>query len=192
MTKGELAFERFCSANRIPCERIDNGPTSTPDFRIQFGTAAVFVEVKDIEEDENFGQVQRRTHGSHVRAKIEEARVQLQPLARAGFPTILVIFNTLDPFQAFGTEPLDFMAGMYGELHAQLDKSTKQIRYFLRGKNKSFRADKNTSFSAVCGLYTRDGRLSLTLYENVFAKTPLNFDTLPSCFDFQRIVLEEE
>lgn len=192
MTKGEQTFENFCSVNRIPCVRIDEGPKSTPDYRVQLGGIDVYVEVKDIEEDENFGQVQRRTPGAHVRAKIEEARLQLQPPARAGSPTILVIFNALDSFQAFGTEPHDFIAGMYGELHAAPDKSTKRVQYFFRGKNKSFRADKNTSFSAVCGLYSRGGKLSLTLYENVFAKLPLNFDTLPACFEFQRIVMEEE
>jgi len=114
-TQGELSFKRFCSENNIPCQRIEEGELKTPDYRIEVASKAIYVEVKDIEEDENFSApVHTRTIGAHVRAKIEESRLQLQPPSKSGAPTVLLIFNALDPFQAFGTEQHDFLAGMYG------------------------------------------------------------------------------
>jgi hypothetical protein len=193
MTPGELTFKSFCDCYGIPCERVDEGPTATPDYRIEIGSVATYVEIKDIKEDENFGTpVHKRIVGAHVRSKIEEARSQLQPPARFGAPTLLLIYNALDPFQAFGTEQHDFLAGMYGELTARIDLQTNKIAHFFRGRNKSFGTNKNTSFSAVGGLYSRSGKLTITLYENVFAKNPVDFESLPSCFEFHRIVIEEE
>jgi hypothetical protein len=193
MTAGELTFRRFCECYGIPCERINEGQTAAPDYKIQISSATIYAEIKDIEKDENFGTpVHSRTVGAHVRSKIEEARSQLQPPARSGAPTLLLIHSALDPFEAFGTEQHDFLAGMYGELTAQIDLRTNKIGHFYRGRNKSFGEKKNTSFSAVGGLYSRRGKPSVTLYENVFARNPLDFESLPGCFEFHRIVLEQE
>ena len=53
-TSGELAFKNFCEAHRIPCKKIKEGSDSTPDYEVSLNGATVYVEVKDIEEDENF------------------------------------------------------------------------------------------------------------------------------------------
>jgi len=63
---------------------------------------------------------------------------------------------------------------------------------FFRGKNRSFGSTKNTSFSAVGGIYTRDGNVRVIIYENVFARHPLDFESLPKGIEFRRILLEEE
>lgn len=194
MTPGESTFTTFCSLHGIPCERINTAHTPTPDYKIELCGVTTYVEIKDIEEDKEFSSpLMRRTPGAHVRAKIEEARSQLQPASRAGFPALLLIYNALDSiFQAFGTEIHDFLAGMYGEVNGRVNPGTNRIEYFFGGRNKSLRVDKNTSFSAVGCLYTRNGSPSVTLYENVFAKNPLNFEALPTCFEFCRILLIQD
>ena len=51
---------------------------------LDFG-AAVFVEIKQIDDDTDFrGEVKSRTVGSHVRAKINEARKQAKTAASEG------------------------------------------------------------------------------------------------------------
>lgn len=191
-TAGELALESFCRARQIPCRKIEEGSDSTPDYEVVLNSTIVYVEVKDIEEDENFrGAVVSRTVGSHVRAKIGEAKGQLQPVAKAGAPTLLLIYNALDPFQLFGTEQDDFLAAMYGEFTVAINLSSNKIVDSFQGRNRSLAAEKNTSFSAVGGIYTARGGVSVVIYENVFAKNPIDFSSLPACIDARRVAIEE-
>ncbi len=124
-----------------------------------------------------------------MRAKIGEARLQLQPVARSGVPTMLLIYNALDPFQAFGTEPHDFLAAMYGDLTVSIDLSSRRAGKPFHGRNRAMGENKNTSFSAVGGLYARGESLSVVLYENVFARNPLDYGALPACFGARRVEL---
>ena len=191
-TAGELAFKAFCRAHTIPLRKIDEGEETTPDYEVVLGSVTAYVEVKDIEEDENFeAPVKSRTVGSHIRAKIEAARLQLQPPARRGAPTLLLIYNALDPYQSFGTERHDFLAAMYGEFTVSISLATNKIVDSFQGRNRSLAADRNTSFSAVGGIYTRSGDVSVVIYENVFAKNPIDFSSLPACIEARRIAIEE-
>ena len=191
-TPGELVFEAFCEAHQIPCKKIEEGTNSTPDYEAVLNGIVTYVEVKDIEEDENYrGGAASRTVGSHVRAKIGEAKSRLQPDARAGTPTLLLIYNALDPYQLFGTEQHDFLAAMYGEFTVSIDRTSKKIVDSFQGRNRSLAADKNTSFSAVGGIYTASGGISVVIYENVFAKIPIDFSLLPKCIDARRVAIEE-
>lgn len=190
-TAGERAFQMFCRTHQISCVKIDEGLKPAPDFEVVFNQITAYVEVKDIEEDENFqGLVKRRTVGSHVRTRIHEAKSQLQPSARAGAPTILLIYNALDPRQAFGTEQIDFLAAMYGEFTVAISRSSSKIVDSFQGRNKSLAENKNTSFSAVGGIYNKDGGISVVIYENVFARNPIDFASLPACIDAKRITIE--
>jgi len=191
-TAGELAFESFCKAHRIPCTKIKEGSDSTPDYEVILNGTTAYVEVKDIEEDENFRATgASRTVGSHVRAKIHEAKGQLQPVARAGAPTLLLIYNALDPYQSFGTEQHDFLAAMYGEVTVAISRSSGKIVDSFQGKNRSLAVEKNTSFSAVGGIYTARADVTVVIYENVFAKNAIDFSSIPACIDARRVVIEE-
>ena len=54
-----------------------------------------------------------RILGDHVRRRIESSKKQIQFGAKPGIPSVLLIYNNIDPvFQAFGTEPMDFTAAM--------------------------------------------------------------------------------
>lgn len=190
-TAGELVFEAFCRAHMISWEKIDEGEASTPDYAIRLNGTPVYVEIKDIVEDENFGTpVRTRTVGAHVRAKINEAKAQVQVPAKAGAPALLLIYNALDPCQIFGTEEHDFVHAMYGELTISVNLTTMQAGDSFFGKNKSFTDNKNTSFSAVGCIRSTKDKINVILYENAFAKNPLDYSSLPECFEVKRVKIE--
>ena len=194
-TVAEAIFEEFCNSNCIACEKILEGPEATPDYRVDLNGQRVVVEVKQIDKDEDFNSkngTSTRTVGSHIRNKIHDTRIrkQLKNASAGGLPTILLVYNNLDPMQAFGTEPHDFVSAMYGELTVVLNPKNNKIEDSFHGRNASFREDCNTSFSAVGRLYRNKSVPTIHLYENLFAKNRLNFSSLPDCFEVTRIALE--
>ncbi len=193
-TKGEITFEKFCIDNELLFEKIEEGNTPTPDYLITAEGIKIYVEIKQIDEDKKFSpEGMFRTPGSHIRKKIEDKRTrkQMRVACNKGFPTILLVYNNLDPMQAFGTEPHDFRAGMYGELTIDFSKESNSMSDVYHGQNQSLRNDKNESFSAVGWLYTNQNGTGVHIYENTFAKIPINFDTLPPCIQFNRVLIED-
>jgi hypothetical protein len=190
-TTSELAFEKFLTENRLAFERVEEQQTPRPDYLVQIGDAKVLFEVKEISEDENFTteplKVYGRTIGDHIRAKIAQARRQVQYGAKQGIPSVLLVYNNLDPLFLFGTEDHDFISAMYGEYTIAIDRESMKAVDYYHGGNKSLGEAKNTSFSAVGRLYSVRGRLKVKLFENAFAKVKLPFDALPSCFDVKRV-----
>ena len=94
-------------------------------------------EVKELAQDDNFGVVKdpstpfikshSRTIGDHIRRRIHDSKKQVQYGARQGVPSILLIYNNIDPvFQMFATEDMDFTAAMYGEYTVLLSRDTKE------------------------------------------------------------------
>jgi hypothetical protein len=148
-------------------------------------------EVKELAEDENFKtvprQVSSRTVGNHIRRRIDRASRQVQFGADQGIPSILLIYNNLDPMHLFGTEDTDFDAAMRGEHTVLIDTSTGKIKDSFHGLNRSLTADKNTSFSALGHLHPWSGKLTVTLFENVHAKVPVPYELLPPCFEAKRV-----
>lgn len=191
-TTAETVFEEFCNSNNIPWERIPESASPAPDYKAYLNGELVFIEVKQIDKDDDFNGetgVSSRTVGSHVRRKVEEARKQLQAVSSHDAPAVLFIYNNLDPLQMFGTEPHDFIAAMYGEMTVVLNKKENRITDSYYGRNRSFREDKNTSFSAVGCLYQSKEGPTVRIYENVFAKSQINFSSLPDCIEVTRVDL---
>jgi hypothetical protein len=190
MTVSEVHFERFCEAHGIPCTRIEAGKSSTPDYMIRISNSSVDVEIKQIDEDEDFSSNRsKRTIGDHIRAKINEARNQVRPAECQGRPAILLIYNNLDPLQMFGTEQHDFVAAMYGEPTVAFRVGTGAINHSFEGRNKSLRSDKNTSFSAVGHIKRSTNGLLVHVYENIHATVSLDYSSLPTCLSFTRFEL---
>lgn len=192
-TEAEVLFEEFCHSSNIVCEKVIEGSEPTPDYRVILNGQNVVVEVKQIDEDEDFkteSGVSTRIVGSHIRNKIHDVRIrkQLKAAANLGIPTILLVYNNLDPMQEFGTGSHDFIAAMYGELTVELNPDTNKITDSYHGRNRSLEAGKNTSFSAVGGLYRTATGPTVRIYENVFCeKNRLDFSSLPDCVEFTRI-----
>jgi len=190
-TAGEVAFEGFCEANDLSFDRITEGTEPTPDYVLRLGET-IYVEVKKIDEDANFSPARgTRTPGTHIRAKINQARDQLRSVAQSGSPAVLLVYNNLDPLQSFGTEQHDFLAAMYGELTWYVAGEQIPNAGIFHGRKKSFREGKNDSFSAVGWLHQSHEGVGIHLYENSYARVPLNFAALPLCIHFNRVTVED-
>lgn len=185
MPVGEVLFESFCCAHGIAWEKIPTGTAKTPDYLATLNGQSVCFEIKQIDEDEEFKTSQggcSRTIGDHVRQKIAEARKQIQVGSKMGLPSVLLIYNNLDPFQLFGTEQHDFIAAMYGELTVVLKDS--RIVESYQGRNSFLRENHNSSFSAVGHLRNSSTGPTVRLYENSFARNLLPVELLPPCFEY--------
>jgi hypothetical protein len=191
-TKSEALFEAFCALKQVAWKPVPTESDPTPDYCVTIPEIGlVYVEVKQIDADSNFGGrlgSMTRVVGDHVRAKISESRKQVQIGAKSGFPSILLIYNNLDPSQKFGTEQHDFISAMYGELTVTL--TAGRISDSFQGRNAMLRQSHNSSYSAVGHLCDVKGEPQIQLYENVFAQIPIDFGRLPSCFSFQRVAIE--
>lgn len=187
-TISETIFEKFCSSNNIPCEKIAECDRPTPDYKVGLNVETVIVEVKQIDKDDEFTKESgSRTAGDHVRVKINEARKQVKVASNERLPAILLIYNNLDSMQRFGTEEHDFRAAMYGEPTVVCNLKENGIIDSYDGWNQSLRQNKNTSFSAVGLLYQTNGDPAVRIYENAFAENKLNYSSLPKCIEAIRI-----
>lgn len=191
-TESEVLFESFCDAYSISCMRVPTGHARSPDYLVSLGGKSIYFEIKQIDANDSFNTLQgcsSRTVGSHIRQKIAESRGQVQPGARGGVPCVLLVYNKLDPMQAFGTEPHDFTSAMYGEMTVVLKNNVITDSY--HGRNAFLRQGHNTSFSAVGHLRKSPTGSAVRLYENVFAHNPLDFSSVPACFEVMRIEVAE-
>ena len=197
-TSSEQAFESFLSDNNLAFGRIKEEASPRPDYWVEIGEHKLVFEIKELDVDEDFvvvnepsspiTRIHSRTVGEHVRKSIHGARKQIQFAARQGLPSILLIYNNLDPLHLFGTEDYDFLTGMYGELTLLIDKRTGQAMGGpFYGRKAYVSAIKNTSFSAVGRVAPSSGKMTTTLFENAFAKVRIAYEQLPPCFHVQRV-----
>jgi hypothetical protein len=193
-TESEGLFEAFLITNNLSFEKIKEDTAPRPDYRVSIGGSEIIFELKELAEDGNFGVVKdpahphikssSRTMGDHIRRRIESSKKQIQFGADQGIPSILLIYNNIDPIrQDFGTEPMDFTAAMYGAYTILVNRETRTASDWFNGKDRMLQESKNTSFSAVGHLCDRDGKTTVTLYDNVFAKVKVPYSQLPACFD---------
>lgn len=183
-TKSELIFELFCKLYDIKYAEIPKGTARTPDYVISLDGGEVFVEVKQIDKDENFQNPKRygvstRTCGNHIRQMISSSKKQVQVGAKARAPSILLVYNNLDPLQRFGTEAQDFISAMRGERTVVMKRG--KIVDSFHGRNSSLRKDRNTSFSAIGHLCKTVSGAIIQLFENPYAQFPLSSVSLPPC-----------
>jgi hypothetical protein len=205
-TKSEEVFESFLTLNNIPFQKIEEVKEKAsyrPDYLLEFGDLRLVVEVKELAEDDNFGVVKdplrpdirsySGTPGDHVRKRIRGSKKQIQYGANQGIPSILLIYNNIDPvFQRFGTEDFDFKTAMYGELTLLIDRNTRETSDFFQGRNNELQESKNTSFGAVGRLADRGGKQTVTLFENVYSKVKVPYELLPACFEVIRVEMSKE
>ena len=188
-TPSEVLFERFLSDHGIPCEPIPVTDQPRPDYLVGIGTpwGPVIFEVKELAQDDNFKrgpfEVSKRKVGEHIRCKIAESKKQIQYGASQGIPSILLIYNTLDPvFHMFGTEDHDFRAAMHGDWTLLMERNTAKIVASGYGRNSSFRDKHNTSFTALGHLQPVRRDMTIRLFPNEHAKVSLP-KGLPDCFE---------
>lgn len=109
-----------------------------------------------------------------------------------GIPSILIIYNKLDPLQMFGTDDFDFTSAMYGAYTFLIDTKTRETSEPFNGKHASLQPEKSTSFGAVGRLADRMGEPTVALFENAYAKVQVPYDELPACFEVKRVEISRE
>jgi hypothetical protein len=190
-TDSERIFEQFLRDNGIAFERVIETDSPRPDYAVTASGAKLLFEIKELDEDENFSLEPlvgiSRTMGDHIRRKIAAARRQVKFGAAQGIPSILLVYNNIDPLHLFGTEDMDFITAMYGEYTVLLDKRSSQVMDAYNGRNQSLAEAKNRSFSAIGRLWPVRGNMSVMLFDNVFSKVKIPYEKLPPCFEVTRI-----
>ena len=157
-----------------------------PDYLVQVGDCKLIFEVKQLES------TFRGVPGIHVRSAIQRSRRQIPYGAEQGVPSILLIYNMIDPvFQLSGTDDLDFETAMYGKKTILIDKNTRESSGLFNGRDDSLQENRNTSFSAVGKLADRVGEPTVKLFENFYAKVQAPYDQLPPCFEVVRVVVSK-
>ncbi|MEW6715217.1 MAG: hypothetical protein AB1306_09030 [Nitrospirota bacterium] len=190
-TISEEIFESFLNINNLEFEKINEDSSPRPDYLVKKGDLKLAFEVKELSEDDNFKtELSSRIIGNHIRKKIHGAKKQIQFAAKQGIPSILLIYNNIDPSHLFGTETMDFITAMYGEYTVRLNNSTSKIIDSYHGQNQLLSEAKNTSYSAVGKLFPYLGQMKVTLFENIFSKVKIQYEKLPSCFDFINIKID--
>ena len=190
-TKSETIFENFLKDNNLAFERIPEAESPRPDYAVEVDDFTLIFEIKELFEDERFSMAEgSRIVGEHIRRKIASARKQVKFGARQQVPSILLVYNNLDPMHLFGTEDHDFIAAMDGEYTLLIDKNTGRTIDRFNGRNQSMDEAKNTSFSAVGRLAPIAGTMTVTLFENVFSRVKIPYENLPPCFDVKRVSID--
>ncbi|MFG1379781.1 hypothetical protein [Xanthobacter autotrophicus] len=193
-TYSELVFERWLDNNGLSWRPIPTEQVRTPDYAVILGPSAEIVfELKQIESDRNWEDdiVHGGEIGAFVRERINRSKPQIRTSSSQGKPTVLVVFNAYDPLQLSGTEDHDFIFAMYGAYTLKMSVESGKIIEGFHGRGKSFQANKNTSFSAIARLKEggREAAIRMTIFENIHARVPIDYDSLPPCFEVVRFNL---
>jgi hypothetical protein len=197
-TKSESLFEEFLTVNNLAFEKIEEDTTPRPDYRVSVGGCVIIFEIKELAEDRNFGVAKDPVYpdiksnsctvGRQIRRRIKKAEKQIEFGAKQGVPSILLIYNDIDPvFQDFGTGPRDFIAAMYGTYTIRINTETRTASDWFNGEDQMLGEGEKTSFSALGHLCDRGGKTTVTLYANVFARVKIPCNQLPACFNVPRI-----
>jgi len=196
VTTSEKAFKDFLLENNLKFEKLkEEADHPTPDYKVLVGESELLFEVKELAEDKNFevnadgrGSSSSRTIGDHARKKIAAAAKQIKYGTEVlGLPSILLLYDTLDrQWHNFGTDDLDIVTAMSGALTFDIDIQTgAALGESYGGRGRSLREDVKSYFSAL-GVLRPSGldseTMIVTLFENVFAKLKIPYESLPPCF----------
>ena len=191
-TVSEEVFEEFCVNNGIVFGKIPENlmrNVKTPDYEVTTNNQKFIFEIKQLDKDVRCSDGSwSLTPGELIRRVTTKKNRQVKESATNGLPTILLIYNHFDLyFQTLGTDQHDFVAAMYGDMTMSIDKASMQIVDSFHGENSKCQPELNTSFSAIGGMYKRGADVEIEIYENVYAKVPMDFDSLPSCINAHRV-----
>src|SRR5437016_4249373 len=112
-TKSEELFEEFLTLNAVTFSRIEEVKETgakRPDYLVEFGDLKIMFEVKQLGDDADDKDAQltgewSSTPGAQVRQRISRSKKQIQFGGSQGIPSVLLIYNNLDPvFQLRGTD----------------------------------------------------------------------------------------
>lgn len=194
MTKSEANTISFFSSIGIKLTKIDEAPTETPDYHALVSEVDLFIEVKEIVENENEKLVLKKIEqndelfsyhykpmAKRVRDKIKPANKQLKKLCTKDQPGILVIQDLRSFFTKSVIPTEEIKLAMFGERQIWRTvphpayRNKKETTADIFGPNKSNTNLKNTHTSAVCLLIcdSDNNNSKIFVYHNPFSKHPL-------------------
>ena len=189
LTNSEKNVFKFFDDLQIKIYRIPACPThKSPDFLIKHNMQAIFIEVKEIEENLNETSIRKTFFGDPIsfqssdvvkrmRDDIEKATSKFGDMCKTGFPGILII-QDLRPFLTQNYWGLDeeIKQAMFGDREVWRNVRTNEITADIFARNKEMRSDKNTVISAVAYLIENEQNKSIfmNLFHNPFADNKLN------------------
>ena len=189
-TFAEYLFERFCDERGVPCSRIPETESKTPDYELYPETTPVVVEVKEIEPNDEEMESERLLHergwgnatggtpGERVRRKIAAASGQIKARSQERLPSLLVI---CDQAREVGhVEPYHIRVAMYGleQINVAVPPPGMGSPYAVGmsyGPKRKMTPDCNTSISAIASIFmTARDVIKLFVFHNKYAKVPLD------------------
>ena len=204
MNKSEILFEEYCARGGIAYRPVLTTEYKTPDYIVTLGGVEVVVEVKGFtangEEDRAALEFEKNRvavwgggkPGRRIRAKIEQAKRQLEAGSAAGTPAVLVLVDER-PEAVKGIWPYEILIAMYGlesiDLHVP-ENMSKPVRFGLRrfGRDGKLRLDAHTYISAIGVLRCKrreagcEVDLHLDVYLNAYASNPVPLSSM-TCRD---------
>lgn len=194
MTKSEENTRKFFQSIGIDIQKVSEGNEKTPDYHLSVNGFSIYLEVKEITENDEEKVIQRKTDGmgeagyydsspvgKRFRSKISEANRQLKKLCANGEPGIVIIQDTR-PFATKSLMPQEeIKQAMFGDRVIWRATPSNHTNYKSKvtadifSHNKTITEEKNTTISATGLLieHSETGELTLLIHHNPYAKNPL-------------------
>ena len=188
MTESEKDTIRFFDEIKVNLNRIPEGVEKTPDFFVETDKQKIFIEVKEINENEeekallkqieDKGQVSGHESpelGKRFRPAIQAANKQLKKKCTSGEAGLVIIQDVRDFFNRSCFPQEEVKLAMFGDRVTWISVNSRSVKADIFDKNKTTTEQKNTTVSAV-GLMVKniqDGSLTLHIYHNPHAKNGL-------------------
>lgn len=168
--------------------RIPEGTERTPDFYVQTNKQKIFIEVKEIGENEEekglLKEIDVKGHisghdspeiGKRFRPSIKSANKQLKMRCTSNEAGLVIIQDVRHFFTRSCIPKEEIKIAMFGERITWFGVNSGEVKAGIFDKNKTTTKQKNTTISAV-GLMIKniqDDNLTLHIYHNPHAKIPL-------------------
>ena len=188
MTESEKDTIRLFNEIGVNLKRIPEGAEKTPDFFIETDKQKIFIEVKEVNENEeekkllkeieDKGQVSGHDSpeiGKRFRPSIQAANRQLKKSCKSNEAGLVIIQDVRDFFTRSCIPQEEIKLAMFGDRVTWVEVRSRKIQADIYDKNKTTTGQKNTTVSAV-GLMIKniqDNSLTLHIYHNPHAKNIL-------------------
>jgi hypothetical protein len=192
LTLSENLFEQFINQHGLIAERIPTAPHQTPDYLLKLKTSKIAVEITTVHAVADGDAISgyTRTMGNAVRREITDKSKQLRWAEKNEFSSLLLLHESRAGYPWF-LEDHDFQTAMYGEFTLKIGRKTRNFGPIYQHKNAKMRLDNHTHLSALGRIFfDHNGALTITIFPNLFAATPIPRDQWPQCFDLKEFELE--
>ncbi len=194
MTQSEKNIERVFLSIGIAINKVPEDSEKTPDYSFSINGQSIYLEVKEIEENEEERIILRKLdeldeiqsyeskeNENRFRSGISKGNRQLKKRCKNGEPGLVVIQDLRSFFTKSFNPQEEMKQAMFGDHVTWCSVPNQYNQYHSRvvadnfGRNRTTTDKKNTTISAVALLFenyeTRE--LTLLIHHNPHAKNPL-------------------